>query len=66
MLEWLSVGERPLKHGYRLGKKKVLSVLSFVNLTIESNGFKGSYGCICYLLFIVVPDDEHDIDTLDG
>jgi hypothetical protein len=54
-----------LRHGHRHGQKKVLSILPFVNLIIESNGFKGSYGCICYLLFTVVLDDELDIDTLD-
>jgi hypothetical protein len=27
---------------------------------------KGSYGCICYLLFTAVLDDVLDIDTLDG
>jgi hypothetical protein len=66
MLERLSMRERPLRHGHRHDQKNVLSVLPFVNLIIEFNGFKGSYGCIYYLLFTIVPDDELDIDTLDG
>jgi hypothetical protein len=27
---------------------------------------KGSYECICYLLLIVVPDAELDIDAING
>jgi hypothetical protein len=27
---------------------------------------KGSYECICYLLLIIVPDDEIDIDAING
>jgi hypothetical protein len=27
---------------------------------------KGSCGCICYILLIVVCIDEHDIDSIDG
>jgi hypothetical protein len=49
MLERLSVRERPLRHDHCHNQKKVLSVFPFGNLIIESNGFKGSYGCICYL-----------------
>jgi hypothetical protein len=63
MLERLSVRERPLRHAPRHGRKKVLSFVPFLNL--RSNGFKGSYGCICYLVFNAVPDDVFDIDTLD-
>jgi hypothetical protein len=35
-------------------------------LTNDCNGLKGSYECICYLLSTVVPDDELNIDALDG
>jgi hypothetical protein len=31
-----------------------------------SNGFEGSYGCICYLLFNAFPNDVLDIDMHDG
>jgi hypothetical protein len=27
---------------------------------------KGSYGCICYILLVIVCTDEHDIDSIDG
>jgi hypothetical protein len=27
---------------------------------------KGSYGCICYILLVVVCIDEHNIDSIDG
>jgi hypothetical protein len=57
--------ERPLRHDHYHDQKKVLSVLPFVNLISESHGFKGSYSCICDLLFIAIPDDELDIDMLD-
>jgi hypothetical protein len=37
------------------------------NLTIHCNScLKGSYGCICYILLVVVYIDEHDIDSIDG
>jgi hypothetical protein len=37
------------------------------NLTIHCNScLKGSYRCICYILFVVVCIDEHDIDSIDG
>jgi hypothetical protein len=57
VLERLSVRERPLRHGHCYDRKNVLSILP---------PFKGSYGCICYLLLTVVLDDELDIDTHDG
>jgi hypothetical protein len=66
VLEQLSMRERPLRRGHRHNRKKVISVIPFVNLTSDYNGFKGSYDCIYYLLFTIVPDDELDIDTLDG
>jgi hypothetical protein len=66
MLERLSMRERPLRHGHHHSQKKVLSILPFVNLISESHGFKGSYGCIYYLVFTALPNDELDIDMLDG
>jgi hypothetical protein len=37
------------------------------NLTIHYNScLKGSYGCICYILLVVVCIDEHDIDSIYG
>jgi hypothetical protein len=37
------------------------------NLTIYCNScLKGSYGCICYILLVVVCIDEHNIDSIDG
>jgi hypothetical protein len=60
------VRERLLRHGHCHAQKKVLSVIHFVNLIIESNDFKGCYSCICYLLFTIVPGDELDIDMLEG
>jgi hypothetical protein len=37
------------------------------NFTIHCNScLKGSYGCICYILLVVVCIDEHDIDSIDG
>jgi hypothetical protein len=36
------------------------------NLTIHCNScLKGSCGCICYILLVVVCIDEHDIDSID-
>jgi hypothetical protein len=35
------------------------------NLTIHYNScLKGSYGCICYILHIVVCINEHDINSI--
>jgi hypothetical protein len=37
------------------------------NLTTHYNScLKGSYGCICYILLVVVCIDEHDIDSING
>jgi hypothetical protein len=37
------------------------------NLTIHCNScLKESYGCIYYILLVVVCIDEHDIDSIDG
>jgi hypothetical protein len=37
------------------------------NYKIHYNScLKGSYGCICYILLVVVCIDEHDIDSNDG
>jgi hypothetical protein len=37
------------------------------NLIIHCNScLKGSYGCICYILLVVVCVDEHDIDSING
>jgi hypothetical protein len=36
------------------------------NLTIHCNScLKGFYGCICYILLVIVCIDEHDIDSID-
>jgi hypothetical protein len=65
VLEQLRVRERPMRYGHRHIRKKVFSLLPFVNLTSDCNGFNGFYECICYILVTVVPDDELDIDALD-
>jgi hypothetical protein len=37
------------------------------NFTIHCNScLKGSCGCICYILLVVVCIEEHDIDSIDG
>jgi hypothetical protein len=39
----------------------------FQNLTINYNScLKGSHGCICYIILVVVFIDELDIDLIDG
>jgi len=35
-------------------------------LTSDGNGYNGSYECFCYVVVTLVPDDELDIDALDG
>jgi hypothetical protein len=65
-LERLSVREPPLKHGHHHDRKKVISIIPFVNLISDCNGCKGFYECICYLLVTVVLDEELGIDALDG
>jgi hypothetical protein len=61
-----SLREQPLRHGHHLDQKKVISFLPFENLTTHSSCLKASYECICCLLVIVVPDDELDINALNG
>jgi hypothetical protein len=39
----------------------------FQNLKINCNSWlKGSHGCICYILLVLVCIDELDIDSIDG
>jgi hypothetical protein len=39
----------------------------FQNLTINCNSLlKGSHGCICYIILVVVSIDEPDIDSING
>jgi hypothetical protein len=39
----------------------------YKNFTIHCNScLKVSYGCICYILIVIVCIDEHDIDSIDG
>jgi hypothetical protein len=39
----------------------------YINLIIHCNScLKESYGCICYILLVVVCIDEHDIDSING
>jgi hypothetical protein len=66
MLERLSAKERPLRYGHCHDQKEVLSILPFVNLISECNGFNVSYGCIFCLLLTTIFDDGLDIDTFDG
>jgi hypothetical protein len=66
VLEQLSVRERPLRDGHCHDRKKVISLIPFVNLISDCNVLKGSYECNFYLLCTIVPNDELDIDALDG
>jgi hypothetical protein len=46
---------------------RYFSPSEYRNLIIHCNScLKGSYGCICYILLVVVCIDEHDIDSTNG
>jgi hypothetical protein len=46
---------------------RYFSPSEYRNPTIHCNScLKGSYGCICYILLVVLCIDEHDIDSIDG
>jgi hypothetical protein len=46
---------------------RYFALSEYRNLIIHYNScLKGSYGCICYILLVVVCIDEHDIDLIDG
>jgi hypothetical protein len=67
VIEWLSLKVRPLRHGHRHAPNEVISLRPFVNLPIHSNScWKGFYEFIYYLVLIVVPDDELNIDAING
>jgi hypothetical protein len=58
-----------LRHGHRHGRKKVLSVIPFVNLRIESNGFKGLIDefiifCSLRYLMLVLNDFFNTLNAL--
>jgi hypothetical protein len=68
VLEWLSLGVRPLRYGHPHVRSQTFFLRPFFrNLTIHYNScLKGSYECICYLFLIVLSGDELDIDSIDG
>jgi hypothetical protein len=46
---------------------KYFTSSEYRNLTIHCNScLKGSYGCICCILLVVVYIDENDIDSING
>jgi hypothetical protein len=59
---------QPLRHSHPHIGSQVFSLHPFFqNLTIHCNScLKGSYGCICFLLLLVVFVNELDIDSIDG
>jgi hypothetical protein len=61
------LGVRPLRYGHCHDHRQVFRSAEYQNLTIHYNScLKGSYGCICYILLVVVCIDEHSIDSIDG
>jgi hypothetical protein len=46
---------------------RYFALSEYRNIIIHCNSYlKWSYGCICYILLVVVCINEHDINSIDG
>jgi hypothetical protein len=46
---------------------RYFALSEYRNIIIHCNSYlKWSYGCICYILLVVICINEHDINSIDG